>query len=200
MRDEFRNLLEDSRANFMRLVVDVVEERLRVEGIRLSASSDQQSDQESWNIWQANQMDADSQTAFVEALVKGVSYLSVWGPSEPDEYPLIAVEDPTETIVGYEPGSNMRRRAAALKVWKDEWTGKDRANVYLPDGIYKFERKTSAADARASVSGSEDTFGGPQTPVKSADVRSSAGERSGAGGVGARLAPCMRSSSACMAG
>jgi hypothetical protein len=74
-----------------------------------------------------------------ESLVKGVSYLSVWSGS-PD--PVIAVEDPLQTIVAYEPGSNFRRRAAALKIWRDDWTGNDRANVFLPDGIHKFEAPT----------------------------------------------------------
>jgi hypothetical protein len=165
MRNEFAKMLENSVSNFMRLVVDVTEERLRVEGFRLSASSDEASDKESWRIWQANQLDADSQTAFVEALVKGVSYLSVWAG---DEFPTIAIEDPMQTIVGYEPGSNFRRRAAALKVWRDDWTGNDRANVYLPNGIYKFERagtEGDETDTMARVSGSEGAFGGPQFPV-----------------------------------
>ena len=139
LHDEFRKLLEDSRSNFMRLVVDVPEERLNVTGFRLSASTDAEADQASWDVWQANGMDAQSQVAFVEALVKGVSYLSVWADTDNDGYADIAVEDPLQTIVGYEPGSNYTRRAAALKVWCDDWTGNERANVYLPDGIYKFE-------------------------------------------------------------
>ena len=145
LRDEFRNMLEDSRSNFMRLVVEAVEERLKVDGFRLSALDSKTDDRASWAVWQANQMDAQSQVAFSEALVKGVSYLSVWGPSSPDGYPTIAVEDPLQTIVAYETGSNNRRRAAALKVWRDEWTGMERANVYLPDGIYKWERQVSTA-------------------------------------------------------
>lgn len=152
MRDEFRQLLEDSRSNFMRLVVDAVEERLSVEGFRLSSSTDAVADRESWEIWQANQMDAESQTAFVEALVKGVSYLSVWA-GEP--HPVIAVEDPLETIVAYEPGSNFRRRAAALKLWTDDWTGARRANVYLPNGIYKFTR---GSDTGAWTGLQDDSF------------------------------------------
>lgn len=112
MRDEFRGLLDDSRSNFMQLVVDAGEERLRVEGFRVSAATDPVADNDSWRIWQANQMDAESQTAFIEALVKGVSYLSVRAG---DPFSTIAVEDPTQTIVGYEPGTNFRRRAAALR-------------------------------------------------------------------------------------
>lgn len=138
-RDEFRKLLEDCRANFMRLVVDAIEERLRVEGFRLSPETDATADSPSWKIWQANSMDANSQTAFVESLVKGLSYLSVWGATEKNGLPTIAVEDATQTIVGYVPGSNYRKRAAAVKIWTDDWTSKKRANVYMPDGIYKYE-------------------------------------------------------------
>jgi len=136
MRTEFATLLADSRSNFMRLVVDAVEERLAVEGFRLSAEDDPISDKESWAIWQANQMDSESQTALLESLVKGASYISVWPGA--GEHPEMAVEDPLQTIVAYEAGSNYRRRSAAAKIWRDEWTGELRANVYLPDGIYKY--------------------------------------------------------------
>lgn len=141
MRNEFRGLLEASRSNFMRLVVDAVEERMKIEGFRLSAQSTQQADADSWKIWQANQLDSESQIAMVESLVKGVSYLSVW-PGDP--YPTIAVEDPIQTIVAYAPGAGFRQRQAALKVWIDEWTGDFRANVFLSDAIYKFSRPGSS--------------------------------------------------------
>lgn len=149
MRNEFSKLLQDSRSNFMRLVVDVVEERLKVEGFRLSASSEPVADKATWDIWQANQLDADSQVAFVEALVKGVSYLSVWDDVDDDGYPDIRIEDPLQTIVFYEPGTNYRKRAAAVKVWLDDITSERRANVYLPDGIYKFKASAASPDIRA---------------------------------------------------
>lgn len=138
---EFLELLEQSRSNFMELVVDAELERLQVDGFRLSGQSDQKADEATWAIWQANQMDAEAPVGFTEALSKGIGYLSVW---EGPEHPTIAVEDPLQTIVGYEPGSNYRRRQAALKVWTDDWTGHQRANVYLPDGIYKFDRPENA--------------------------------------------------------
>jgi hypothetical protein len=150
MRSEFRQLLEDSRSNFMRLVVDAVDERLKVEGFRLSGNTDPRSDTKSWEIWQANQLDADSRSAMLDALVKGVSYLSVWKDDDA-KYPTITVEDPCETIVGYVPGSNFRKRAAALKVWRDDWTGDQRANVYLPGGIHKFKRRDVTANGMLST-------------------------------------------------
>jgi len=97
-------------------VVDAVEERLEVEGIRLSARSDAQSDAASWEIWQANQMDSESGAAILDALVKGISYLSVWEGERADDYPIISVEDPCQTIVAYTPGTNYRQRDAALKI------------------------------------------------------------------------------------
>lgn len=152
MRDQFRRLLEESRSNFMRLVVDATEERLAVEGFRLSAETDATADPEAWKLWQANQMDAQSQTAFLESLVKGVSYLSVWADTDGDGFADIFVEDPLQTYVWYVPGTNHIKRAAALKVWLDDLTGKRRANVYLPDGIYKFE---AAGDVPPNVNPSE---------------------------------------------
>lgn len=139
MRSQFRQMLEESRSNFMRLLVDVVDERLQVEGFRLSADSDIQSDKDSWDIWQANQLDSLSRAAQLDALVKGVSYVSVWSDADDDGYADIAVEDACETIVAYTPGSNFRRRDAALKTWVDG--NLERATVYMPDGCYRFQRK-----------------------------------------------------------
>lgn len=166
MRDQFRQLLNESRSNFMRLVVDAVEERLRVEGFRLSASSNEQADQDTWMLWQANSMDQESQTAILESLIKGVSYLSVWAGDSPDTAS-IAVEDPTETIVAYQPGTNYRQRAAALKMWLDDLTGLLRANVYLPDGIYKYQRKPEASSSAndRTISLSEILERGRDTPA-----------------------------------
>lgn len=141
----YRSLMRQSVANFMRLVADSTKERLHVQGFRLSSEDDPTADRESWRIWQANALDAESQFAFGEALSKRRAYLSVWAG---DEYPTIAVEDARQVLVEHYPG-NRRRRAAALKVWVDDWTGEQRANVYLADGIYKFVRPGGDYEAAA---------------------------------------------------
>lgn len=138
MAKEFRDLMASSKTNFCRLVVDAVEERLRVEGFHTGGTD--QGDSASWEIWQANQMDVLSNVAFTEALSKGVSYLSVWDDMNGDGFADIAIEDPLECIVAYEPGSNYRRRLAALKIFTDEFTGVDRADVYLPNAVWKYKR------------------------------------------------------------
>ena len=145
MIDEFRRMMEVSRTNFMRLVVDAVEERLKVEGFHVGDSD--QRDGAAWEIWEANDMSAQFNVAAIESLIKGVSYLSVWEDLDNDGYADIAVEDALECIVAYTPGSNHRHRDAALKIWHDEWTGRDRANLFLPDRVYMYERETKAPDS-----------------------------------------------------
>lgn len=162
MNNEFAEMLDQSKANFMRLVVDAVEERMRIEGYRASARASATTDSRVWEIWQANNMDSESQAGMLEALVKGVSYLSVWKPEGRKGDPVLALEDPTQCIVGYEPGTNFRKRAAALKIWRDDVTGRSRANVYLPDGIYKFvagEENEKQPEMVVGATGPQDDFG-----------------------------------------
>jgi hypothetical protein len=134
MRDEFQQMLDESQSNFMRLVVDVVGERLAVEGFSVDGGEDDAVEE----IWRANHLDSASRVAFTEAMVKGVSYLSVWDDADGDGSPDIRVEDPLETIVAYVPGTGMRQRAAAAKFWLDDLTGDSRANVHLPDRIVRY--------------------------------------------------------------
>lgn len=141
-RQEFSKMLRGVSDNWMALVVDAVEERLHVEGFRMS--DDPAGDADAWRIWQENCLDADSELLHSTALQTGSAYAMVWFGE--DDRPEITVEHPLQTIVAYEAGTQ-RRRAAALKTWVDEWTGDVRANVYLPDGIYKFQSRRSLGTA-----------------------------------------------------
>jgi hypothetical protein len=169
MRSQFRQMLEESRSNFMRLLVDVVDERLQVEGFRLSAESDIQSDKDSWDIWQANKLDSLSRQAMLDSLVKGVSYASVWQDVDDDGYADIAIEDACETIVSYTPGSNFRRRDAALKTWLDS-PELERATIYLPGGCYRFQRKVDdPADVSQGTQGLTSNKRNDWVPLESDD-------------------------------
>lgn len=135
-RDEFRRVLKMARANYMGLVVDALVERMMIQGFRLGT---QQADTETWRIWQANNMDADSDQVILESAMVGWSFVSVAPGGVAQDTPGVYPEMADQCIVGYEPGSNRRRRAAALKVWDDDWTSKLHATLYLPDGLWKFE-------------------------------------------------------------
>lgn len=128
-REEFRRILKMTRSNYMGLVCDAQVERATVEGFRFVG--DEGADGDSWRIWQANNLDADSDTTWLESSIGGQAYFLVAPNAQDRETPHIWVEHPSQCIVGYEPGTNRRGRRAGLKVWDDEWTGEVHATLYL---------------------------------------------------------------------
>jgi hypothetical protein len=137
--DDFRRILRMTRSNYCGLVVDAKAERMQVEGFRTPDAGDGEpgdADADLWRIWQANDLDSDSDLAWTEALVGARSYFMVAPNAEDPRTPLVTVEHASQVIVAYEPGSRRRKRAA-LKVWLDEWTGGHLATLYLPDGLWK---------------------------------------------------------------
>ena len=134
-REEFRRIVRMTRSNYMGLVVDATAERLNVEGFRFG---DAEADDETWRIWQANNLDSDSDMAWLEALISGSSYFHVAPNPKDQATPFIWVEHPSQAIVEFEPGTNRRVRAASLKIWADDWTGQIMATVQTPDLISKY--------------------------------------------------------------
>lgn len=147
-REAFGKTFERYAQNFCALVVDAVEERLDVEGFRIGAvdpdrrgrrNALEAADADAWRIWQDNQLDAWSQIAHTEALVKRVTYVLV-SPFEAERIaersPRITIEDPSETIVEYSPGT--RSRMVGMKRWLDEEAETWFATLYYPDRIEKW--------------------------------------------------------------
>lgn len=148
-RDAYRRLLRQSRTNWVQLVVDSVAERLEVVGFRFG---DQQGDADAWMIWQANEMDADSELAQTDALTAGINYVSVWPDDDSPVGVTIMPEHPTQTIVAYDP-DNRRHRIAALKTWHEL----DKVRVWL----------TTATESLQWVASSAST---PQMPSNNSTV------------------------------
>lgn len=139
-RDLFAHRYGQLPANFMPLVVDSEAERLIVQGFRFK--NRQKGDDRTWDIWQDNQMDAESQIAHEIALTKGIAY-SLVAPG--NDGPIITIEDPCEVILETAPG-NRRERRAAVKSWTDD-DGHALAYLYLSDSIYKWRSdKPSTTD------------------------------------------------------
>jgi hypothetical protein len=136
---EFRRILRMTRSNMMGLVVDATAERLALEGFRLAGQN--AADQDSWTLWKSNDLDFHFDMGLLEGLKGGTFYTLVEPTGTPR--PNIYVEHPSQAIVAYEPGSNRRRKAAGLKLWVDDWTGRLNATLDLKaaDGawLYKFE-------------------------------------------------------------
>jgi len=113
---ELNQRLRQLVINWPRLVVDALEERLDVEGFRFS--DDAEADSELWGIWQANDLDEESQLGHVDALALRRSFVIV-GANEADEAnPLITVESPLEVYAERDPRT--REVVAAVKRWQED--------------------------------------------------------------------------------
>jgi len=178
-REAFGDLFADFADNFSALVVDSVDERLDVEGFRFPYGEDAPDDDEeaggapegtesadaddvdaadddAWRIWQANHLDAESQLAHVDALIKGTCYLHV-SPYRGDwinpQTPSITVEDALQCYVETAPNNRLLRRAA-VKRWVDD-SGYLFANVYLPEALYKFQTVAQVVNANGDATGKQ---------------------------------------------
>jgi hypothetical protein len=155
-RDEFRRILAMTRSNYMGLVVDAMVERATVEGFRVGDDAEADAaDANTWRIWQANNLDADSDAGWLESAITGQSFFLV-APNDADaSLPHVWVEHPSQCVVGYEPGTNRRGRRAGLKVWDDEWTGEVHATLYLlVDGLlwlFKYKAKRTGVTGHTAV-------------------------------------------------
>jgi len=132
-REAFGGMFASFADNWCPLVVDAVEERLNVQGFRHGI--DPKADADAWQIWQANGLDAKSQLAHSEALIKGDSYAIVWGDS--DGQPRVSIESARDVVVAYAPGDRTVR-IAALKRWKDN--DGTHATLFTPEAVYKYVR------------------------------------------------------------
>lgn len=143
-QQDLKRLIALTRANYMGLVVDSMVERMQIEGFAVNDSDF--ADKATWDIWQANNMDAGSDQILLESAIGGQAYALVAPNPARADRPLIFPEHPSQAIVAYVPGTGRRQRAAGLKVWKDEWTGKTLATLYLPDVLFKFETEKALVE------------------------------------------------------
>lgn len=134
---KFRELLEMSRSNWCQLIVDVVNERLKIGSIRSSSKSVQ--DKQAWDWWQSNNMDGVSPQVHAAALKYGLCYVSVW-PRE-GMPPRIVGEPPTGCYVRYDCDTG--EALAAIRIWQDINCGCVHADLTIKD--YQFHLTTKDA-------------------------------------------------------
>ena len=120
--------------NFLAPVVDVPASKLTLEGVQFSSDASRTNSEAGWRIFRRNHLVSDGRLANFTAVQTGQSAGIVWADS--DGLAEITVEDPSQVIVAYFPGSR-RRRAAALKRWLDD-DGYTNCTLYLPNWVYKF--------------------------------------------------------------
>jgi len=148
--EEFRKYFAKQYAgfsdNWVLPVADSPMERLTVTGVR--AAGETRADKDLWGVWQRNGLDADSQLGFLGAGLGARTFVLVWGDPDDADTPCVTFEDPRQAVVGYEPGSRRKRRAA-LKQWQDG--NREYATLYLPKEVWKFQRPGPGAEPRKSA-------------------------------------------------
>jgi hypothetical protein len=114
------------------MVVDSVEERLRLEGFK---TGDKTLDKELWRVWKANRLQLGFREATVDSLVMRRSYLCVGTNEEDPQTPLVTPESPLELFVDTDPRTR-RGRAALRRVTDTDESGgiaARYATLYLPN-------------------------------------------------------------------
>ena len=114
-----------SAAGWPGIVVDTIDERLAIEGFRMGASAD--SDSELWDIWCLNHMERESRLAHLDALMYGRGFVMVG--ADDSGMPLITVESPVSMAATYDVST--QRVTAALQAYV--FYGDEAAALYLPD-------------------------------------------------------------------
>lgn len=144
----YKLLMPMAEAPWASLVVDSVQDRLEVGGIR---TGDKDLDKLIWReAWQANALDAESKLAHNSALINGRVHATVWPDAEGK--PEIVYDPADQVVLRYREGRHQaRHRVAALRRWVDEDDGKERLTLYTPDSLYKFREAKDQTEGRARV-------------------------------------------------
>lgn len=136
----FRKFQLKARANWANLIVEAVRERQVPVGFRTGAEGDDFGDAEAWRIWQANNLDAEWKLHNRAKLSMSDAYMIVGPPATEGGVARITPEDPRQVVTAPMPGDRRMTRAA-LKVFRDDWTGDDLAYLYLPGVVVRARRR-----------------------------------------------------------
>lgn len=137
----YRMLMPMAEAPWGSRVVDSVQDRLEVSGIR-SPNGEEEVDKQLWGVWQDNQMDSESKLAHNAALISGRAFALIQ-PIE-GKSPEISLDTAEQMIVQYREGSR-RSRVAALRRWEDD-DDRTLATLYRADGVFKFAKAKEQYD------------------------------------------------------
>lgn len=125
----YRVLMGMSQAPWGALIVDSVQDRLEVAGVR---STNPDADDAVWGAWQDNGMDEESKLAHNAALTDGRCFATVWAGD--DGRPEIVLDGMSQMIVRYREGSR-RHRTSALRYWIAD--KRPHVTLYRPDRVVK---------------------------------------------------------------
>jgi hypothetical protein len=131
--DLFRVIARLGRLNVAELIINAKSSKMKLDGFRTAAASDDLGDEKAAAIMDANNLRTKSREVHDFQLWAGDAYAMVTPPAN-GAIPVITAEDPRETITAHDPATGVTR--AALKMFRDDWDQADLAHLYirLPDG------------------------------------------------------------------
>lgn len=132
LTSKFYDFMLMSRSNWCALIVDVVDERLRIDGIR--STKEVVLDDTLWGWWEANNMGLIASEVHTEALKLGVAYASVW-PNQPGLPPKMMGESPMSTYVDIDDVTH--EPLAAIRIWRNHNDGYLFADFTTPEYQFK---------------------------------------------------------------
>lgn len=138
LRAAYQTFQQKARVNFAELIVEAVQERMTVTGFRVGDG--EELSKEADRIWSYNELDTFSGDVHADMLGLRDGYAIV-APG-PDGIPVITREDPMLVIAEMDPLRPSKPRAA-LKMFRDEYSGFDTAYLYLPGVVYCAQRKNT---------------------------------------------------------
>lgn len=133
-RDIYQAFQRKARSNFADLIVQAMLDRVQLRTVRTAAARDDDGDALAMRYYQRNQLDVGLKDLFEWKFTFGRAYMSV-GQIEPTiGVPLIAAEDPRQTITARDPVT--RQTKAALKLFHDDAADFDYAYLWLPGELH----------------------------------------------------------------
>jgi hypothetical protein len=147
MPTEVRNILKISRVNMLRFIVTSRVQRMYVDGYRAPMAEDNAA---TWEMWQANGMDAEQIGVHRAGLTYGAGYVTVL-PGDPR--PVIRGYSPRMLTVAY--GNDHLWPRMALEQRKTDWRLIDATSVYTLTGSENKPTLTTTETHGAKYGGQE---------------------------------------------
>lgn len=142
--NEYEDLMEISKAPWLRLVTKTPVQRLRVDGIRSSQAAN--ADEGRWlRVWKANGLDSRQRIVYTDAVVHGRGIFSVWPNVNDKSKPIVRPESPRGIFISpkeddpFESDWAIKAFGATGLKW-DETNPVSTAIIYDEASFFRFSR------------------------------------------------------------
>lgn len=143
MRASYQEFQRKARTGYPEMIVEATRERMIPVGFQTGVDSDADGDAIAWDFWSRNALDVGSADVHSDMLGMGDAYVMIGAVDEATGVPNITAEDPRQVVTRHDP-TRPRVVLTGLKVFTDEWTGRDQAYLLLPGMVLVAERDTRA--------------------------------------------------------